>query len=276
MNPAEDCLKYLKNRNWIELNKVLSDNKNAKELAESPAFLVFENVFIDELKRYETETSEDQLAVASRVFQLHQFTDSNFTLSENALKKIARFLFDKNPEKKYAIILCPDSDAMHFLESEEKTIQVEIDTRRLGGNLNIRVGESGRLQFDKDIFNDSPQEKELYLAAKSVLPDMILLPNTALSTVISSKVCDFLETKTSSFFYKSTLDLCVVNPMTFRPELFIELDSSWHDKPGRLENDKMKDEIFQKAGLKLHRLRKKENKEMTEIFELFIKNNYTS
>jgi hypothetical protein len=107
------------------------------------------------------------------------------------------------------------------------------------------------------------------------LPDKILLPNTALSTVISSKVCDFLDRKTSSFFYKSTLDLCVVNLNTYRPELFIELDSSWHDKPKNFENDQMKNKIFQKAGLKLYRLRKKENKRMIEIFELFIRNNYT-
>jgi hypothetical protein len=60
MNPAEDCLKYLQNRNWIELYKVLSNNKNAKELAESAAFSVFESVLIDELKRHENETSQDQ------------------------------------------------------------------------------------------------------------------------------------------------------------------------------------------------------------------------
>ena len=56
------------------------------------------------------------------------------------------------------------------------------------------------------------------------------------------------------------------------PELFIELDSSFHDKPQNAEKDKMKDEIFKKAGLKLHRLRKKENNEMIEIFEIFISN----
>jgi len=36
----------------------------------------------------------------------------------------------------------------------------------------------------------------------------------------------------------------------------------------------MKTEIFEKAGMELHRLRKKENKSMDEIFELYIKNNY--
>jgi very-short-patch-repair endonuclease len=162
------------------------------------------------------------------------------------------------------------------LENQKVSIQKKIDIERLGANLNVKVGEHGNLQFDKDIFNGSPQEKELYLAAKNILTDSILLPNTALSTIIDSKVCKFLDNATANFFYKSTLDLCIVNQTTFRPELFIELDSSWHDKPKNSENDRMKNEIFQKAGLKLHRIRKKENKEMIEIFELFIKENYAS
>ncbi len=276
MNPAEDCLKYLQSRNWTELTKVLSDNKNARDLAESPTFSIFERVFIDELKRHENETSEDLIVIASRIFQIHRHDNSSFTLSENALKGIARYLFDKNPDEVYAEILVNEPDAQIFLENQKISIQKKIDIERLGANLNIKVGEHGNLQFDKDIFNGSPQEKELYLAAKNILTDSILLPNTALSTIIDSKVCGFLDNATANFFYKSTLDLCIVNPTTFKPELFIELDSSWHDKPKNSDNDKMKNKIFQKAGLKLHRLRKKENKEMIEIFELFIKENYAS
>lgn len=273
MNPAEECLKYLQSRNWIELTKILSDNKNARSLAESPTFSIFESVFVDELKRHENETSEDLIVAASRIFQIHKSNSSIFTLSENALKSVARYLFDKNPEDVYAEILINDQDAKQFLENQKIITQKKIDTTRLAANLNVKVGEHGNLQFDKDIFN-SPQEKELYLAAKNILADSILLPNTALSTIIDSKVCSFLDKTTANFFFKSTLDLCIVNSTTFKPELFIELDSSWHDEPKNSDNDRMKNEIFQRAGLKLHRIRKRDNKEMIEIFELFIKENY--
>ncbi|WP_300667113.1 DUF2726 domain-containing protein [Fluviicola sp.] len=275
MNPAEDCLRYLQSRNWIELTRILSDNKNAQNLADSPTFSIFENIFIDELKKHENETSDDLIHVATRIFQIHQHDKSAFTLSDNGFRGVARYLFDRNPHRVYAEILIDEPDVQLFLEKEEISIQKRIVIDQLSSNLNVKVGEHGELQFDKDIFNGSPQEKELYLAAKNVLSGSILLPNTALSTIIDSKVCSFLNDVTSNFFYKSTLDLCVVNPTTFRPELFIELDSSWHDKPKNVENDKMKDEIFQKAGLKLFRLRKKENKEMKDIFELFIKENYS-
>ena len=276
MNLAEDCLKYLQSRNWTELTKILSNNKNARDLAGSPTFSVFEQVFIGELKRCENETNEDLIVVASRIFQIHRHDNSAFTLSENALKSIARYLFDKNPDKIYAEILVDDQDAKQFLEDLRVSIQKQIETARLSATLEVKVGERGQLQFDKDIFNGSPQEKELYLAAKNKLSDRILLPNTALSTIIDSKVCSFLDNTTANFFYKSTLDLCIVNPITYKPELFIELDSSWHDVPKSSENDKMKDEIFQRAGLKLHRIRKKKNKAMIEIFELFIKENYAN
>lgn len=276
MNPAEDCLKYLRSGNWRELSDVLSNNNNAQYLAESSTFLIFENVFIDELKRHENETNEDLIVVASLIFQIHRNVNSSFTLSENALKGIAKYLFEKNPSEIYAKILVHDPDAQLFLEKHKISIQKKIDAERLSANLNIRIGEQGYLKFDKDIFNNSPPEKELYLAAKKLLNDSILLPNTALSTIIDLKVCDSLDKKTVNFFYKSTLDLCIVNPNTYRAELFIELDSSWHDKPKNLQNDRMKNEIFEKAGLKLHRLRKKENIEMSEIFELFIKQNYLS
>ena len=274
MNPAEDCLRYLQSRNWIELTRVLSDNKNAQNLVGSPTFSIFENIFIDELKKHENETSDDLIHVATRIFQIHQQDNSALTLSENGLRGIARYLFDRNPHRVYAEILLDELDVQQFLEKEEFSIQKRIVINQLGANLSIKVGEHGELKFDKDIFNGSPQEKELYFAAKNLLTDHILLPNTALSTIIDPKVCNFLSDAVTNFFYKSTLDLCVVSSVTFRPELFIELDSSWHDRPRNLENDKMKDEIFQKAGLKLFRLRKKENKEMLEIFELFIRENY--
>jgi len=54
-----------------------------------------------------------------------------------------------------------------------------------------------------------------------------------------------------------------------------ELDSSWHDSVNQNNKDNMKNMIFKKAGLKLHRLRKLENKPMQEVFELFLKNYYS-
>ncbi len=275
MNLGDECLLCLSSKNWNRLVKILNQNNNAKSLAELPAFSVFETVFIDELKRIESSTNDDLFTVATRIFQIHNSKSSSFTFSDKALYKLAEFLFDRDPQEKYAIILSDNPKAQEFLENHRREIQTKIDANILSANLNIKLGDQGVLVFDKEIFN-SPQEKELYFAAKNIFPEYVLLPNISLSTIIDSKVCDFLDQRTVSYFYKATLDLCIVNPTSFFPEIFIELDSSWHDKPRNKDNDKMKDDIFKASGIQLHRLRKKENKDMTEVFELYIKNHYSS
>jgi len=275
MNIEENCLICLQRKDWKGLNDILSANRNCEQLSGSPIFGIFEANFVAEIKRYEIEGESDLFTVAARLFQLHKKQNSLLKLSETTVINIAEYLFNKNPTEEYASVLKDNIDAQNFLEKSQLKQKTIISNTILGANLDIKVGETGELHLHKEILN-SPQEKELYLAAIKVLPNAIILPNVALSTIINSKVCEFLDQPIASFFYKSTLDLCIVNKQSYLPELFIELDSSWHEKPKNILNDAMKDEIFRKAGLKLHRLRKKENRNMEEIFKIFITKNYAS
>lgn len=254
------------------MNKLLSKEKNCKELATDPIFSVFEMNLIKEVKRYENDGDENLSIVLVRIFQLNQNLQI-LKLSKGCVLELAKYLFQKQPSEQYAKILIKNSQAQEFLKSKSSERTDKIEKTILASNLNVKVGASGELDFSKSIFN-SPQEKELYLTSKRILKNEIVLPNIALSTIINSKVIELLEYKTGKFFYDSTLDLCIIDSQTFKPKFFIELDSSWHDKPKQIENDRMKNEIFEKAGMKLHRLRKKENKSMDEIFELYIKKNY--
>jgi very-short-patch-repair endonuclease len=272
VNITENCLKYLQTKEWLKLNQLLSDEKNCKELATDPIFSVFEMNLIREVQRYENDGNENLSTVLVRIFHLNQNLGI-LKLSENCVLELAEYLFQKHPSDQYAKILTENSEAQQFLKNKSSELTEKIEKTLLASNLNVKIGTSGNLDFSKSIFN-SPQEKELYLASKRILKDEILLPNIALSTVINSKVIVLLQNKTRSFFFQSTLDLCIVDSQTFIPKFFIELDSSWHDKPKQIENDRMKNEIFEKAGLELHRIRKKENKSMDEIFELYIKKNY--
>jgi len=74
----------------MELNQMLSNNQNATELAESTAFMVFENHFINELKRHEDEKSENQLIVAARIFQIRRHENTSFALTENAFVRLTK------------------------------------------------------------------------------------------------------------------------------------------------------------------------------------------
>ncbi len=272
MNITENCLIFLQTKEWLKLNELLSDEKNCKELATDPIFSVFEMYLIIEVKRHENDGNENLYTVLARIFQLNQILKI-LKLSEKCVLELTEYLFQKNPSEQYAKILTDNIQAHEFLKSKTIERTDKIEKTILASNLNVKIGATGELDFSKSIFN-SPQEKELYLASKRVLKDEILLPNIALSSIINSKVIELLEKRTKTFFFQSTLDLCIVDSKTFRPKFFIELDSSWHEKPKQIENDRMKTEIFEKAGMELHRLRKKENKSMDEIFELYIRNNY--
>ena len=269
---TEDCLIYLQNKEWQKLNKLLSDENNCKELASDPIFSIFETNLISEIRRYENDGDENLLTVLARIFQLNQNLNI-LKLSNSCVIELAEYLFEKYPSEVYAKVLTENVDAQNFLKRKNTERTERIEKTILASNLNVKIGETGELDFSKSIFN-STQEQELYLASRRILNDEILLPNIALSTIINPKIMKLLEERVKSFFLKSTLDLCIVDSQTFKPKFFIELDSSWHDKPNQIKNDRMKDEIFEKAGLTLHRLRKKENKSMDEIFELFIRKNY--
>lgn len=269
---TENCLIFLQTKEWLKLNELLSDENNCKELASDPIFSIFETNLINEVIRYENDGDENLSTVLARIFQLSQNLNI-LKLSNSCVIELAEYLFEKHPSEQYAKVLTENIDAQNFLKRKSIERTEKIKETILASYLNIKIGEPGELDFSKSIFN-SPQEQELYLASKRILKNEILLPNIALSTIINSKIMEVLEQRAKSFFLKSTLDLCIVDSQTFKPKFFIELDSSWHDIPKQIENDRMKDEIFQKAGMILHRLRKIENKSMDEIFELFMKNNY--
>ena len=254
------------------MNKLLSSERNCSELTSDPIFSIFEENLVLEIERFENENAEDLSTVLARIFQLNQDLKI-LNLSQTCVIQIVEYLFRKHPSMKYAKILTENENAKEFLERESNERECEIEKTILAANLNIKIGNTGKLDFSKSIFN-SPQEEELFFSAKSFLKQEILLPNISLSSIINSKITELLNRQTKTFFYQSTLDLCIVNSKTLKPIFFIELDSSWHDKPNQVSKDKMKDEIFQQAGLELHRLRKKENKPMKEVFELFIKKYY--
>lgn len=106
------------NKNWTELNSVLSDNESAEQLAESPTFSIFEDIFISEIKRLEDEANDDLFVVASRILDIHRHVNSSFQLSPDSLESLAKYLFDKHPDEAYAKFLVNDPVAKSFLEKK--------------------------------------------------------------------------------------------------------------------------------------------------------------
>lgn len=85
MNITENCLHFLQEKKWLELNKLLSDKQNCLELASDPIFSIFENNLVDEIKRFENENPENLSTVLARILQLK--------LSKKSLSSIFSSLF---------------------------------------------------------------------------------------------------------------------------------------------------------------------------------------
>jgi hypothetical protein len=269
MSKANECLVYLQKRNWTELNNLLSNSKNYKELLEDPLFNIFETNLVSEIKSLENTVTDDlHIIVLERIIQLCKQTNQ-LKLSDNCVKEIAKYLFHKNPSENIAKLLPNDAEAINFLKSKiNEATQIAKNTI-LAANLDIKIGEKGELIYSKKITN-SPQEEELFRLASELLQNKLIYPNVALSVIISDKLLNQLTNEQKKFFFMSTIDLCVIDPNTLMPEFYFELDSAWHDKLKQIENDNMKDDIFSKAGLTLIRIRKKHNKTMRNEFELLL------
>lgn len=259
----------------MELNKVLSSEENCKELSSDPIFQIFQKYLVEEVKRHENESNQKFTLVLARILQINQIENSVLKLTDECIRNIAEYLFEQTNQEQYAKLLPNNEAAQSFLNQKHKDRKEQSEKAVLASNLGVKIGSNGELDFSKSIFN-SPQEEELYLAAKNVLKNVLLLPNIALSTIINSKITELLDGRETSFFYASTIDLCIVDQETYKPTFYIELDSSWHDKPRQVEKDKLKDKIFEFAGFNLHRIRKKNNRPMKEVFELYLKKYYAS
>ncbi len=259
MSKANECLICLQNQNWLGLNEILSSPISCKELSDDPAFNIFEINLVSEIKKIKNEVEDDfHTIVLERIIQLSKQT-KQLNLSENCIEDIAEYLFERNPNENIAKLLPMNEIAINFLLAKRNEMDKVVNNTIISASLDIKIGKAGELVYSKKITN-SPQEEELFRIANELLASKFVYPNVSLSIIIDDKIISELTKEQEHMYYTSSIDLCIVDPNTLMPEYYFELDSAWHDKPKQIEKDKMKDEIFQKAGLALIRVRKKENK----------------
>ena len=120
----------------------------------------------------------------------------------------------------------------------------------------------------------SPQETLFYLAAKECFPEYLHYPNVGISSTIDyDAIKDLLTPQERTFFFKGVLDFVVFDIIDYRPRHFFELDSQYHDGEKQKENDRLKDSILRKAGIKLLRIRAyEETARNIDTFKIVISN----
>lgn len=118
-----------------------------------------------------------------------------------------------------------------------------------------RIVRSSGTSAVKPVFN-SQREFIIYQAMTQLCPNHLVFPNCSLQSIISfERIKELVTEDEFSYYMKASVDIVVVNSITYLPMLAIEVDSVWHDTEKQQKNDQKKDRIFAAAGIPFMRLR---------------------
>ena len=205
--------------------------------------------------RFKSFFSFTTILELTALYNFHKSSNYYFYLTEENFKKLTLILVDSSTENiKYAKEFPDEEICRKVIEAyirnvDEKVKETELQQKFKVNEITKKSDES----FVVSIFK-SPQEKEFYFAAEKIFNDYILLPNIALSSVINNNVIDKLEKNKKWHFLSTTIDLVIIDKIEFKPILFFELDSSYHDTDEQKSKDKIKNDLITEAGHKIIRI----------------------
>ncbi|MBD1571608.1 DUF2726 domain-containing protein [Aliivibrio sp. S10_S31] len=102
----------------------------------------------------------------------------------------------------------------------------------------------------------SEQEEVFYEALKSTYPNFFIYPNVAVNNIFDfEQIKPHLQSSERDYFLKAIIDFVVYDPSDHTPKFFFEVDSCYHDSAEARIRDNKKNNIFNVAGIKLHRIR---------------------
>lgn len=268
-------LGYIASKQWSKLLESLKDNVNFNKLLDDPNFMmVFNKYFVDELLKSNDHENEDYQMILVAIHTFHKSSSYSFVLLEEEYKKVVLKLVSITKNVNFAFIYPDEEQCKKLIDAHNSSLDKQIEATEVEYKLNqkFKIIEHKPVTTDSiaiSIFK-SPQEKDVYTAALEVFGDSMLLPNTALSTVINNNVIDTLNNKEKWFFLSTTVDLVVISRDTDLPTHFIEIDSSFHDSEEQKLKDALKNRLITEAGFKLIRIRQKNNNASIEDYKIFL------
>lgn len=277
---SEKCFKYLHESNWDDLFKTISEywenikseKNNDIEIYVDENLIYFIRIAFNEIIRV-FESNKDYMEI-HQAKSLHNYIEKLYLYakekyiglgSELKVNYAKHFLlyFQNDPviiydfcKKNPNISFCKD-----FVETYEKEKKKKLNETDHSQSELISLKTNNDIEdvdYRKSIFN-SRQEQEYFAAVKRIFDSYQVYPNVALSSILDfDKLESKLSKKEINFFFKSTVDLVVIDQAkNYLPIYFFELDSSFHDTIEQKQKDKMKDHIFSLSGQTLFRIEKK-------------------
>ena len=272
----EKVLGLISSKNWDELMPILRDNKTFQALSEDPIFTnVFNTHFVDELINQDTSGDKENIAELGTILTFHKSESYNFRLSTRNHEKLIVLLVEKTQSYDFAKELPHHEICIPIIQEHDKKLADGIAATKVSheiqSNFSVQEIEKKKTESYAISVFKSPQEQEFYEAARQVFSTSILLPNTALSTVINNGVLEQFNGRERGFFLSTTVDLVVIDSTDYKSTHFFELDSSYHDSPEQKARDELKNRLISEAGFELYRIRKKSGQADMENYITFLK-----
>lgn len=152
-------------------------------------------------------------------------------------------------------------------EEPEEVKELVNETTKQSINEDTKVDEIGTLPYQRKMLLTS-YEYKLYKLLKP------LADKNNLHIMSKVRIIDFISvkrgmTKNEAYSYickikQSHIDFLICNPENLYPLAAIELDDNTHQSLKAQEKDKFKDEVFKSAGIKLYRI-KNRNDDLEKI-----------
>lgn len=267
MFDREELFQLLAQKQWDEIAKVL--HHNSEMLKSDPiiqqAIQLFETEFFANMASLEPQKKLKHIEFTGLVIELKQKCFSS--------KFVERFI-----DEKLSIFQVTNHDGLisYAASHQERPLARQIlgeiqkekpeslaDARRQ--NVSIKSNETKNEKRHTIKLFRSKQEEMFFEAVRKSFPTYHPYPNVALSCVLNfDAIKNELTTKQKDYFFKAIIDSVVYDTDEgYNPMYFIELDSSYHDSDHSKINDRMKDDIFKAANVKLIRIRAHDIKEIT-------------
>lgn len=281
MIDREKVFRLLQNKDWFKLIDLFEDNQKVEFINEDTILKkILEDNFINELVNGDSLNSNPAyLECLEKFYKIHLGEKKIFSLNENDYKNLVINLSKENDRRGNISKAC--KYANEFPEDEFCIIVIDKYNNEKSKNINhaqensiklTQTNESRLVDNTISVFK-SKQEYDFYKGASEVFSDFMVLPNVAMSSVLSwENLKESLSQRERDYFFKSLIDCVIIDPnKDYKPSKFIELDSSFHDIKTQIDKDEMKDKIISLAGHKLFRIRSKGEKITKDNFKILIR-----
>lgn len=257
----------LANKEWDSIAKTMY--RNSKLIGSDPvisqAIQLFESEFFVETDSLPPSEKKKVYEFPNLVIELNQHAFSKLFV-ENFIDRKLVLLKETNSDTllSYAAQHKDRPLAVQILrEIQAKTPEVLADARHQ--NISVKATPTTNKNPKITKLFKSRQEQLFFEAVREVFPTYHPYPNVAISCVIDySAVKDILREEERKYFFTAIVDSVIFDSTKeYEPKFFVELDSQYHDNERVAKNDRMKDEIFKAANVKLIRIRIYDQNEAT-------------